>query len=154
MDSIRELYQQVILDHNRAPHNCFCLKEANHKAEGFNPLCGDKVTFYLLIDHHHRIEKVSFTGKGCAISTASASMLTDFLTGKTIAEAEKLFTEFQKMLTQEQAEANPELGKLKILAGVKEFPSRVKCATLAWHTVRAAINNQVEPASTECGSHE
>lgn len=143
MSELSELYQQVILDHNKKPRNFHKLENANRKAEGFNPLCGDQLNIYLNIDGD-RVTDISFEGSGCAISKASASMMTQAVKGKSQAEVEQLFDEFHRMVTgalDEDIEPN-HLGKLKIFAGVREFPVRVKCATLSWHTMHAALNNQ------------
>ena len=154
MADLRELYQEVILEHSKSPRNFRELAAANHKAEGYNPLCGDHFTVYLDIeegDAGGKIRDIAFQGSGCAISKASASMMTQSLKGKTRAEAEKLFDHFHKLVTgQLPANGNTaDLGKLGVFAGVSEFPVRVKCATLAWHTLRAALEDQQEPASTE-----
>ena len=140
MSSLNSLYQEVILDHTKKPRNFRAMAEANHKAEGYNPLCGDKVTVYLKIEDD-KITDISFQGSGCAISTASASILTETLKGKTEAEAEALFESFHDLVTKGEAsgEAAADLGKLEVFSGVSEFPARVKCATLSWHTLRAAI---------------
>lgn len=149
MSDLRELYQSVILDHYKKPRNCRALAEADHHAEGFNPLCGDKVTVYLKLDNDV-VRDVSFQGTGCAISTASASMMTEALKGKTLTEAEAIFKEFHQLLTRAGGvEGDPELGKLAVFSGVREFPMRVKCATLAWHTFRAAVEGARQPVSTE-----
>ena len=149
MSDLRDLYQEVILDHSKAPRNFRALPNANHKAEGFNPLCGDHFTVYLDLDSD-TIRDVAFQGSGCAISKASASMMTQVLKGKTKAEAEKLFTEFHEMVTGKNREGDPEeLGKLAVFSGVSEFPVRVKCATLAWHALHAALEEQKDPVSTE-----
>jgi nitrogen fixation NifU-like protein len=148
MSDIRELYQEVIFDHYRAPRNQHALDKANHKAEGYNPLCGDQVTVYLNIENDV-IQDAAFEGIGCAISTASASMMTEALKGKKVSEAEQLFDEFRHMVTDDAAQSHPDLGKLEVLAGVREFPARVKCATLAWHTLRAALKDQHSLVSTE-----
>lgn len=148
MLDLRDLYQEVILDHNRSPHNFNVMADASHQAEGVNPLCGDQIYLYLYVKEN-KIEKVSFTGKGCAISTASASMMTDFLQGKTLEEAKEIFQQFHQMLTQKEDKETAHLGKLAILAGVKTYPARVKCATLAWHTLDAALNCCNEKISTE-----
>ena len=143
MSELSELYQQVILDHNKKPRNFHKLENANRKAEGFNPLCGDHLNVYLNIDGD-RVTDISFEGSGCAISKASASMMTQAVKGKSQAEVEQLFDEFHRMVRgelDEDTEPN-HLGKLKIFAGVREFPVRVKCATLSWHTMHAALNNQ------------
>lgn len=148
MNNLRELYQEVIVDHNRSPRNFKILTHATHHAEGFNPLCGDKLTLYLMIENN-LIKEATFQGSGCAISTASASLMTEALIGKTIIEAEKLFTLFHDTLLATDHQSPELLGKLTVLLGVKEFPSRVKCATLAWHTLEAALHHQQQPASTE-----
>ncbi|MBA2525920.1 MAG: SUF system NifU family Fe-S cluster assembly protein [Pyrinomonadaceae bacterium] len=143
MSELSELYQQVILDHNKKPRNFRKLENANHSAEGYNPLCGDQLTVYLQMDNE-AVKDITFEGSGCAISKAAASMMTQAVKGKTKPEAEKLFNEFHGMVTGElDAERAPnQLGNLKIFAGVREFPVRVKCATLSWHTMHAALNNQ------------
>ncbi len=148
MNDLRDLYQDVILDHYRRPRNHRALGDANRRAEGFNPLCGDQLTLYVRV-RHGVIEEVSFEGSGCAISTASASLLTESIRGKTEREAEALFSHFRELVTQDDVTPHPGLGKLEVLAGVREFPVRVKCATLAWHTLRAALAGQREPVSTE-----
>ena len=149
MSELSELYQAVILDHNKKPRNFHKLENANHSAEGFNPLCGDQLKVYLHVEDD-QLKEVSFEGSGCAISKASASMMTQAVKGKTKAEAETLFNEFHRMATGElDAETEPNnLGKLTIFAGVRDFPARVKCATLSWHTMHAALNEQ-QQASTE-----
>ncbi|MGV8893063.1 MAG: Fe-S cluster assembly sulfur transfer protein SufU [Burkholderiaceae bacterium] len=148
MNDLRELYQEVIFDHYRKPRNCHVLDCANHQADGYNPLCGDQVTVYLKVENGV-IEDLSFKGTGCAISTASASLMTEALKGKKIAEVEHLFNDFHQMVTASDAAPRADLGKLEALAGVHEFPARVKCATLAWHTLQAALKNQATPAKTE-----
>jgi nitrogen fixation protein NifU and related proteins len=148
MSDIRELYQEVIVDHSRRPHNFYALPDANHQADGYNPLCGDKITLYLKLENGI-IQEASFLGCGCAISTASASLLTEAIKGKTEQEANALFQAFHESLTQENAKPSVDLGKLIILQGVREFPSRVKCATLAWHTLHAALLDQRLPVTTE-----
>lgn len=145
---LRELYQDVIVDHNRSPRNYHSLENANHKAEGFNPLCGDRLTLYLIIEGN-KIKDASFEGAGCAISTASASLMTENIKNKTIEEADIIFKDFHLMLTKEGAPITDRLGKLSILSGVKEFPTRVKCATLAWHTLEAALHDSAKIVSTE-----
>jgi nitrogen fixation protein NifU and related proteins len=146
---LRELYQELILDHGRRPRNFKPLDEANRTAEGFNPLCGDKVKIYVKVEGE-AIEDISFQGSGCAISTASASIMTETLKGKTRGEAEELFETFHDLVTGEPAKLNsPELGKLAVFSGVSEFPIRVKCATLSWHTLRAALKGNGEVVSTE-----
>ena len=143
MSELSELYQQVILDHNKKPRNFRKLEAANHKAEGYNPLCGDQLTVYLQLEDE-TVKDISFEGSGCAISKAAASMMTQAVKGKTKQEAEQLFAEFHKMVTGELDEQKTpnQLGHLQIFAGVREFPVRVKCATLAWHTMQAALNNK------------
>jgi nitrogen fixation NifU-like protein len=148
MSDLRELYQQVILDHNRKPRNFRTLPTANRTAEGFNPLCGDELRLYLNVEDGV-IKDAAFQGSGCAISKASASMLTSSVLGKTVAEAEALFHRFHAMLTGEENGHGGDLGKLAVFAGVREFPARVKCATLAWHTLQAALSGAAQPVSTE-----
>jgi nitrogen fixation protein NifU and related proteins len=149
-DELKELYQEVILDHNKSPRNYKKLDNANHFAEGYNPLCGDKVNIYLDIEAD-KIEDISFQGSGCAISKASASLMTSSLKGKSIKEAKDLFEKFRELITgKENDELNIEkLGKLAVFTGVKEFPSRVKCASLAWHTMLSALNNEKKLVTTE-----
>ena len=151
MADLRELYQEVILEHSKSPRNYRELSTANHKAEGYNPLCGDHFTVYLDLEEDGKIRDIAFQGSGCAISKASASMMTQSVKGKSRAEAEKLFERFHKLVTgHSPANGDPaDLGKLGVFAGVSEFPVRVKCATLAWHTLRAALEGQQQPASTE-----
>lgn len=149
MPDLRELYQQVILDHNRRPRNFKKLDDANRSSEGHNPLCGDRIQLFVRVENDV-IEDVGFQGSGCAISQASASLMTDAVKGKTRDEAERLFRAFHGMVTSNRG-AQPDragLGKLAALAGVKQFPARVKCANLPWHTLRAALENK-EKASTE-----
>jgi nitrogen fixation protein NifU and related proteins len=149
MSELRDLYQEVILDHYKRPRNFGPLEGADHKAEGHNPLCGDQVTVYIVLDKDV-IRDISFQGSGCAISTASASLMTEILKGKTLAEVEMLFGEFHTMLTGDPSQpADPVQGKLAVFSGVREFPARVKCATLSWHTLQAALKEQKEPISTE-----
>ncbi|HEX7227224.1 MAG TPA: SUF system NifU family Fe-S cluster assembly protein [Candidatus Binatia bacterium] len=149
MSELSELYQQVILDHNKKPRNFRKLDSANHTAEGYNPLCGDQLTVYLNLEDD-LVKEVGFEGSGCAISKASASMMTQAVKGKSKDQAETLFKEFHLMVTGELDEESEEnsLGNLKIFAGVREFPVRVKCATLPWHTMHAALNKE-EQVSTE-----
>ena len=149
MSELSELYQQVILDHNKKPRNFRKLDTANHSAEGYNPLCGDQLTVYLNLEDD-LVKDVAFEGSGCAISKASASMMTQAIKGKSKEQAETLFKEFHSMVTDELDEETEEnsLGNLKIFAGVREFPVRVKCATLPWHTMHAALNKQ-DQISTE-----
>ncbi|HLJ25862.1 MAG TPA: SUF system NifU family Fe-S cluster assembly protein [Candidatus Angelobacter sp.] len=154
MADLRELYQDVILEHSKTPRNFRQLAAANRTAEGYNPLCGDHFTVYLDVEGSEaeggRIRDISFQGSGCAISKASASMMTQSVKGKSKAEAEELFDRFHKLVTGQLPDGNQtELGKLSVFAGVSEFPVRVKCATLAWHTLRAALEGQQSPASTE-----
>ena len=149
MSELSELYQQVILDHNKKPRNFRKLENANHSAEGYNPLCGDHLTIYLNLEGD-AVKEIAFEGSGCAISKAAASMMTQAVKGKSREQAEALFTEFHSMVTGELDEETQDnsLGNLKIFAGVREFPVRVKCATLPWHTLHAALNNK-EQVSTE-----
>jgi nitrogen fixation NifU-like protein len=149
MSELSELYQQVILDHNKKPRNFRKLEGANRSAEGFNPLCGDQLSVYMLLEEGV-VKDLSFVGTGCAISKASASMMTQALKGKTREEAQVLFDEFHRMVTgelDEEAETN-HLGRLKIFAGVRDYPARVKCASLSWHTMHAALEGE-ESATTE-----
>jgi nitrogen fixation NifU-like protein len=150
MADLNELYQQVILDHNRKPRNFRAIEDANATQEGYNPLCGDQLTLYLRLNGE-TIEDVGFLGSGCAISKASASMMTAAVKGKTKAEADVLFDEFHRMVKGElDTETQPHhLGRLTILAGVREFPARVKCASLSWHTLHAALEGKGESVSTE-----
>ena len=149
MTDLQDLYQELILDHGRRPRNFKPLDAPSRTAEGYNPLCGDKVKIYVKMDDDV-VEDVSFEGSGCAISTASASIMTETLKGKTRGEAEVLFHTFHDLVTGQQAQLDaPELGKLAVFSGVSEFPIRVKCATLAWHTLRAAMNGDGEVISTE-----
>lgn len=143
---LRELYQEVIVDHGRRPRNFGPLPGASHQAEGYNPLCGDRLTLRLKLAGGV-IEDARFEGVGCAISTASASLMTEALKGLAAAQAEALFSAFHAMLTGDGPVAG--LGKLETLAGVREFPTRIKCATLAWHTLRAALHADRQPVSTE-----
>ncbi len=147
MSELDELYQEVILDHNKTPRNFRVMTDANRKAEGYNPLCGDQVTVYVKFEDGV-IKDISFQGSGCAISKASASMMTSELKGKTEAQAHELFENVHNMLTGESNQGH-NLGKLAILSGVCKFPARVKCASLAWHTVNSALHGQSETASTE-----
>jgi len=149
MADLRDLYQEVILEHSKAPRNYRQLAAANHHAEGFNPLCGDHFTVYLEMEGD-AIRDVSFQGSGCAISKASASMMTQAVKGKSKEQAAKLFDTFHKLVTTGEANGNQsDLGKLAVFSGVSEFPVRVKCATLAWHTLQAAIEGSQDPVSTE-----
>ena len=145
---LRDLYQETIVDHARRPRHFGPLPEASHRAEGFNPLCGDRLTLCLKVVDGV-IEDVRFEGVGCAISTASASLMTEALKGLSEPQAEALFLGFHSMLTGGNPVAGSTLGKLEVLAGVREFPSRIKCATLAWHTLHAALHTEKQPVSTE-----
>jgi len=147
MADLRDLYQEVILEHSKAPRNYREVKDADKKAEGFNPLCGDRFTVYLQMQGDN-IQDIGFQGSGCAISKASASMMTQSLKGKTRQQAQELFSRFHKVVTG-QSEDESRLGKLTVFAGVSEFPMRVKCATLAWHTLQAALEGTQEAVSTE-----
>jgi nitrogen fixation protein NifU and related proteins len=152
MSELSELYQQVILDHNKKPRNFRRLEDATQHADGFNPLCGDQLTVYLRLADGV-VEEVSFEGSGCAISKASASMMTQAVKGKSRDEAEELFEEFHRMVTgelDEEAEPNS-LGRLKIFSGVREFPARVKCASLPWHTLHAALAGEVSTSTENLG---
>jgi nitrogen fixation NifU-like protein len=148
MSDLRELYQDVILEHSKAPRNFRELPKANHKAEGYNPLCGDHFTVYLDLEGD-KIQDVSFQGSGCAISKASASMMTQSVKGKSKEEAEKLFERFHLLVTGAERGDPESLGKLAVFAGVSEFPVRVKCATLAWHTLEAALEGKQDSVTTE-----
>ena len=151
MSDLRELYQEVILDHSRNPRNFGRLDTVNHSARGHNPLCGDDLTIYIAVEEE-MVKDVSFEGSGCAISTASASLMSEILKGKTLEEVASLFDRFHEMVTgdpSEKAEVAPELGKLAVMAGVREFPIRVKCATLAWHALQAALEESEGTVSTE-----
>jgi nitrogen fixation protein NifU and related proteins len=155
MSELTELYQEVILDHCKRPRNFGPLAGASHVAEGYNPLCGDQVKVYVALDGE-RLAGIGFEGSGCAISTASASLMTEALAGKSVADAQRLFTEVHDMLTgdpSQAAEPTDTLGKLAALGGVREYPVRVKCATLAWHTLQAALAQRpggpLQPVSTE-----
>jgi nitrogen fixation NifU-like protein len=148
MSDLGDLYQEVILDHNRRPRNFRTIDEG-HRQEGYNPLCGDRLTLYLKLDGD-RIADVAFQGVGCAISKASASLMTEAVKGKTVAEARELFEKFHDMVTSSPETAAPDLGKLSVLSGVREYPTRVKCASLAWHTMKAAVSGAEDgPVSTE-----
>jgi len=152
MSDLRDLYQEVILDHNRKPRNFRVLEDANRTAEGHNPLCGDQIRLYLHVEDGI-IKDAAFQGKGCAISKASASMMTASVIGKPLDEAESLFHRIHAMLTGEATSnidaAGDGLGKLAVFAGVREFPSRIKCATLPWHTLHAALSGTAKAVSTE-----
>jgi nitrogen fixation NifU-like protein len=150
MSDLRDLYQETILDHTKRPRNKRAMNDANRTADGHNRLCGDKLKLFVKIENG-RIADAAFEGSGCAISTASASMMTETLKGKTVAEAEALYHKFHEVLTGPPDETPdvPELGKLAVFAGVREFPVRVKCATLPWHTLQAALKDDHTPVSTE-----
>jgi len=150
MDEIKELYQQIILDHNKNPKNYGVLSSYNRSSEGYNPLCGDKIQIYLNVENGN-IKKISFEASGCAISKASASVMTEMLAGKSITEAKDLFKKFQKIVTTDSsAEIDfSKSGKLAVFAGVRDFPTRIKCAVLGWHTLIAAIEQKEEPVTTE-----
>ena len=147
MSDLSELYQEVILDHNKRPRNFRQLADASHRAEGYNPLCGDRLNLFLKLDGE-RIADIGFEGSGCAISKASASLMTDSLKGLSVAEANALFERFHRMVTTPPDQPVEDLGKLSVFAGVREFPVRVKCASLAWHTLKAALDRSGK-ASTE-----
>ena len=148
MADLRELYQQVILDHNRSPRNFREVPDANRSASGDNPLCGDRITLWVKVSGD-RIEDLGFQGSGCAISQASASLMTTVVKGKSVAEAEELFRRFHGMVTGVEEGSRDSLGKLFAFAGVKEFPARVKCANLPWHTLHAALQQEDRSVSTE-----
>jgi nitrogen fixation NifU-like protein len=146
---LRELYQEVILDHNKSPRNFKKMENASHFGEGYNPLCGDKIDIYLKVEEG-KIADVSFQGSGCAISKASASLMSSFMKGKSIEEAENLFDKFHDLITGKLNESESiDLGKLAVFAGVQEFPLRVKCASLAWHTLISALKEENNIVSTE-----
>ena len=149
MSELTDLYQEVILDHNKKPRNFRKLDDANRKAEGFNPLCGDQITLYLQVDEAGVIRDIGFQGSGCAISKASASLMTSLLKGKNLAEVDEMFGRFHRLVTSDDVPDPEALGKLAVFSGVREFPARVKCASLAWHTLRAALDAKSEKASTE-----
>ncbi|MBV1951895.1 MAG: SUF system NifU family Fe-S cluster assembly protein [Cycloclasticus sp.] len=147
LDDLRDLYQEVIFDHNRNPRNFRAMDDADRQIDGFNPLCGDRLTLFIKVNDGKIID-ASFQGQGCAISTASASLMTDIIKGQTEEEAQELFELFHKMATGEPVEMD-DLGKLAVLAGVCEYPARVKCATLPWHTLDALLKGSEEPVTTE-----
>ena len=150
MSELGDLYQEVILDHNKRPRNTHDVEGSNRRAEGYNPLCGDRLTLRLRVDGDV-VRDVGFAGSGCAISKASASMMTEMIKGKTLAEVESIFKAFHHLVTEENGHEDEEgaLGKLVVFSGVRQFPMRVKCATLAWHTMKAALDNRHETATTE-----
>ena len=149
MDDLKALYQEVIIDHSRNPRNFGPLGSANCSAAGVNPLCGDELTLECFIDDNEIIQNIGFVGQGCAISVASASIMTEMLKGMPKKEAEELFDQFRIKVTGGDGAESVDIGKLEVLIGVREFPTRVKCATLAWHTVIAAINRSQEKITTE-----
>ena len=146
MSDLNDLYQEVILDHNKRPRNFHTIEPASHHAEGYNPLCGDRLTLYLDVNGE-TINDIGFVGSGCAISKASASLMTDALKGRSVAEARSLFDRFHQMVTTPPDQAVDDMGKLSVLAGVREFPVRVKCASLAWHTLKAALDRKPATSS-------
>ncbi|OGP14086.1 MAG: SUF system NifU family Fe-S cluster assembly protein [Deltaproteobacteria bacterium RIFCSPLOWO2_02_FULL_50_16] len=150
MTPLSELYQQVILDHNSHPQNFHKLENADGSAEGYNPLCGDEIHIYLKMEGE-KIQDIGFLGSGCAISKASTSIMTASIKGKTKAEAKVIFQKFIKMITSplEDSSPDPDLGKLSVFKGVREFPTRIKCASLAWHTLQAALENKNKTVTTE-----
>ena len=145
MEDLRELYQQVILDHNKNPKNFLKLEKANHTAEGYNPLCGDRVNVYLQVEDDV-IKDISFQGSGCAISKASASVMTTEIKGKTVAEAKEIFNTFQALVTNNEVEID-EFSKLAVFSGVRDYPVRIKCAVLAWHALHSALTESDEPVA-------
>lgn len=145
--SLRDLYQEIIIDHGKQPRNTGLLAGANHLQVGHNPLCGDKLTVYI-IEHDGLVEDIHFDGTGCAISVASASLMTEAVKGKKVEEVERMFDDFHHLVTEGKEPEN-DLGKLAVFAGVSEFPARVKCATLAWHTLQAALHNNLDEVTTE-----
>lgn len=144
---VHDLYQEIILDHSKRPRNCHPMEDANRKAEGYNPLCGDKLKLFLKMEGD-KVVDASFEGSGCAISTASASLMTETLKGKTREEALALLEKFHELLTTDTP-AREDLGKLVVFCGVRDYPARVKCATLAWHTLKSALSDSGETATTE-----
>jgi len=145
---LRELYQEIIIDHNRNPRHHHSMDNATNQANGFNPLCGDKLTVYMRVAHQV-VQEISFVGCGCAISQASASLMTDAIQGKTVSEAHALFQQFHHMVTHDDPIPQLNTDKLAVLAGVRAFPARVKCATLAWHTMDAALKHDTQTVATE-----
>ncbi|MBP6917921.1 MAG: SUF system NifU family Fe-S cluster assembly protein [Legionellaceae bacterium] len=148
MSDLRELYQEVIIDHSKHPRHHYAMEQPTHRAQGYNPLCGDKLTVFVQIEQD-RIHEISFLGCGCAISQASASLMTDAVQGLSTSAADALFQQFHHMLTAEDSEQPASMDKLTILAGVRAFPARVKCATLAWHTLEAALHREAKTVVTE-----
>ena len=149
MDDLKALYQEVIIDHGRNPRNFGELDSANRSAEGVNPLCGDELKLHCFVDENDVIQDLRFSGRGCAISVASASLMTEMLKGMSKNDARALFERFRATVTGESMTDHGDIGKLEVLSGVREFPTRVKCATLAWHTAIAALENANEPVTTE-----
>ena len=151
MDDLRDLYQTVILDHNKSPRNFGVLEDADRRADGHNPLCGDQLTVYVRLDEDDEVADIRFEGLGCAISRASASLMTEAVKGRSKQEILEIFERFHEMVTTNPTEEVDvaDLGKLSIFAGVREYPARVKCATLAWHTLQAALQGKDETATTE-----
>ncbi|HTT07196.1 MAG TPA: SUF system NifU family Fe-S cluster assembly protein [Gammaproteobacteria bacterium] len=147
MMDLNDLYREVIVDHNRSPRNFRMMDDATNSADGYNPLCGDRLTLSMKIEDGV-IRDIAFQGSGCAISTASASLMTESLKGKSVAEAEMLFDRFHKLITADGDENDPALGKLAVLAGVRQYPARIKCATLCWHAANAALHGE-KNATTE-----
>lgn len=149
MFDLKDLYQEVIVDHNRSPRNYGKMEDADRNLEGFNPLCGDKLTLYLKLEGD-RISDISFDGAGCAISIASASLMTEAMKGKTLNEAEDIFNRFHELVTADSVEIDfDKFGKLAALAGVRDYPTRVKCATLCWHTLHSVLEGNETPVTTE-----
>ena len=149
MSDLKSLYQEIILEHYRKPRNFGPLDGAGLEASGHNPLCGDRIKVSLVLDQDQKVSKIAFEGAGCAISTASASLMTEAVKGKTTEEAQELFKQFRDMVTGRSEIGEPDLGKLEALAGVRDLPIRIKCATLAWHTLQAALTETSDPISTE-----
>lgn len=149
MSDLKSLYQEIILEHYRKPRNFGPLEGAEHYAAGHNPLCGDRVKIFLNVGEENRVSEIRFEGAGCAISTASASLMTEAVKGKTVTEAQELFEHFRDMVTGQAEVGDHDLGKLEALAGVRDLPVRVKCATLAWHTLQAALVDETASISTE-----
>ena len=147
MSELNDLYQELIIDHSKRPRNFHRLDDPKQTAQGYNPLCGDKITLDLKLANNH-IDDIAFQGSGCAISTASASLMTESVKGKTLQEAGALFDKFHNLITSDKPDASG-LGKLAVFSGVREFPARAKCATLAWHTLRAALQERATPVTTE-----
>jgi nitrogen fixation NifU-like protein len=147
MSELNDLYQELIIDHSKRPRNFRRLQDPKQTAQGYNPLCGDKITLDLKLANNH-IDDIAFQGSGCAISTASASLMTESVKGKTLQEAEALFDKFHNLITSDKPDSSG-MGKLAVFSGVREFPARAKCATLAWHTLRAALQERETPVSTE-----